>query len=183
MPVVATNLTQGPGTLYTAPFGTVEPADADVANDPGTGWGDVGGTRDGVNISMNLEYSELEVDQIVDVPARRLIKRDMALETNLAEPTLDNLTIALNSGVVSSGSGFKSYEPTSDTSATQPTYRALLMDGFQGEKRRRIIVRRALSTENVEFAYKKDDQTVFSVTFSAHYVSSTIKPFKVVDGV
>jgi hypothetical protein len=33
----------------------------------------------------------------------------------------------------------------------------------------------------VEFAYKKDEQNVFSVLFSGHYVSPAIAPFRVQD--
>ncbi|GAA3230678.1 hypothetical protein GCM10017691_23850 [Pseudonocardia petroleophila] len=183
MAVSATNLTQGPGTLYHGAVGAVEPLDTAIGDAPDDAvWTDVGGTRDGISLTIAQEYSELEVDQIVDVPGRRLTKRDMSLVTNLAEPTLDNLALTLNAGLVTSGSGFKSYEPSADTSATQPNYCALLMDGFAaGGLRRRVIVRKGLSTNNVEFAYKKDEQTVFSVTFSAHYVSPSVKPFKIVD--
>ena len=44
-----------------------------------------------------------------------------------------------------------------------------------------VILRKVLSSDNVEFAYKKEDQTVFSVTWSVHYVSNSIAPFKIVD--
>jgi hypothetical protein len=44
-----------------------------------------------------------------------------------------------------------------------------------------VHLRKVLSSDNVEFAYKKEDQTVFSVTWSVHYVSSSIAPFKIVD--
>ena len=183
MAVTATNLTQGPGTLYTGDFGTTEPADTDVASPPGAGWTDVGGTSDGVTLNVMQEFSELAVDQIVDVPGRRLTKRDMTIATNMAEPTLENLTIAMNGGTVTTGSGFKALEPSSDTSSTQPTYKALLFDGFApGGFQRRVILRKGLNTSNVEFAYKKDAQTFFAVSFNAHYVSSSIRPFKIVDG-
>lgn len=160
-----------------------EPADTAVASPPGAGWTDVGGTSDGVTLTVNQEFTELAVDQIVDVPGRRLTKRDMTIGTNLAEPTLDNLVIAMNGGTQASGSGFESLEPAFATSATQPTYRALLFDGYApGGFQRRVILRKGLSTANIESAYKKDGQTLFPVLFNAHYVSSSIAPFKVIDG-
>lgn len=184
MSVTATNLTLGPGTLYRGAFGAQEPADTAVNGTPAaSAWTDVGGTTDGVTLTINMEYAELAVDQIVDVPGRRLTKRDLQLETNLAEPTLENLSLSMNGGTAASGSGFSSLEPTFDTSATQPDYSALILDGFMGSLRRRIFVRKTLSTDNVEFAYTKDEQTVFTVTFSAHYVSPSIAPFKIVDEV
>src|SRR5690606_171262 len=146
-------------------------------------WTDVGGTTDGVSVSIAQEFAELAVDQIVDVPGRRLTKRDISLTTNMAEPTLENLALAMNAGSVSTSiEDVKKLEPTDDTSATQPTYRALILDGFAPEqRRRRVVVRKVLSTANVEFAYSKENQTVFSVTWSAHYVSPSIKPFVVLD--
>jgi len=84
--------------------------------------------------------------------------------------------------VSASGTGFASYEPTSDTSATQPTYKAVLFDGFgPGGKRRRVIVRKVLSVGDIASVDSKTDQKVFAVSFAGHYVSSTVKPLKVVD--
>lgn len=170
--------------MYSATFGTAEPADTAVASPPGGGWVDLGGTSDGVTLTINQEYTELSVDQIVDVPGRRLTKRDMVLATNMAEPTLENLAVCLNGGTQATGAGFKSLEPTAGTSATQPTYRAFLFDGFAPSGfQRRVILRKGLNTSNVAFAYKKDGQTVFEASFNAHYVSSSVQPFKLIDGV
>lgn len=174
----------GPGTLFNGAFGATEPADTAVATAPnGAVWSDVGGTQDGVTLTINQEFKELEVDQIVDVPGRRLTKRDMVIKTNLAEPTLENLAFASNGAAqITTGTGFKSLEPANDTSATQPNYRALLFDGIApGGGNRRVIARRCLSTDNVEMAYKKDSQTVFSVAWSAHFVSNSIPAYKIID--
>lgn len=184
MSVDITNLTMGPGTIYTATYGAAEPSDAQVNTTPAaSAWTDVGGTTDGSTLTVNQEYTELAVDQIVDIPGRRLTKRDTQLATNMAEPTLDNLVLALNGGsIVTTGGSHEVYEPASDTSATQPTYIAIIMDGFTtSSRRRRVVGRRALSIESVGIAYKKDEQAVFPVTWSMHYVSSSTKPFKVVD--
>lgn len=188
MGVTATNLIAGPGTLYAGLFGATEPADSTVATAPSAStWTDMGGTQDGVQISINLDYFELEVDQIVDIPGRRLTKRDLQVKTNLAEATLANLTVSLNGGTVTASAAFSTYDPANDTAATQPTYRALLFDGWAPQTAagvsnvRRVVVRKVLSIDNVETSYKKDDQTLFPVTFGAHYVSSAIKPFRVID--
>lgn len=181
-----TNLISGPGTLYTAAFGTSEPVDTAVATADPAGWTASGGTNDGVTLSIQQEYFELEIDQIVDVAGRRLTKRDMRVSTNLAEPTLTNLSLALNGGTSATGgtgaTAWESFTPNDDVSSTQPTYKALLFDGWAPNgKVRRVIVRKVLSVESVESAYKKGEMTLFPVTFAAHWVSSSIKPFKVID--
>lgn len=187
MAVTATNLIAGPATLYTGDFGETEPADTAVASGPGVDYADAGGTQDGVKLIVEQEYMELEVDQIVDIAGRRLTKRDVKVATNLAEPTLENLKFALNGGTITTGgtggTAYKAYDPAMDTSATQPTYISILLDGYAPNgKVRRVIVRKVLSVEKVESSYKKDDQTLFPVTFSAHWVSASIKPFHIVDG-
>lgn len=187
------NLVQGPATLFIGAFGATEPLNANVNATPqASAYTDLGGTTDGATLSINQEYKELEVDQVVDVPGRRLTKRDMSVKTNMAEPTLQNLLYALNDvnggSLGASGTGFSGYyEPAFTDSATQPTYRSLLVWGWAPgasgatSKRRMVILRKVLSTDNVEFAYKKDDQTVFSATWSVHYVDSVTAPFKIVD--
>lgn len=194
MATTVANLVQGPATLYIGTFDgttTREPTNAAVNAAPAaSAWTDLGGTSDGAEISIEQEYKELEVDQVVDIAGRRLVKRDMSVKTNLAEPTLQNLLYSLNDGTIAaSGTGFSgTYEPAFTDSATQPTYRALLLHGWAAgagaggqSKRRMVHLRKVLATDNVEFAYKKDEQTMFSVTWSIHYVSTSIAPFKIVD--
>lgn len=187
MSVVVTNLIQGPATLYKGAFGTTEPADSAINAAPSaSAWTDMGGTVDGVELEITQEYKELVVDQLVDIPGRRLTKREVNLKTKLAEPTLARLDWALNSatGGVQTGSGFESLEPDDSSSATQPTYSALIMDGYApAGLRRRLIARKVLSVEGVKTAAKKEDQTVFEVSIATHYVSNSIKPFKIVDEV
>jgi hypothetical protein len=182
--VTATNLVQGPATLYTGAFGATEPADAVVnAVPPASSWTDVGGTQDGFKLTVDQSYAELEVDQVVDRVGSRLTKRDFTVETSLAEPTLANLSLALNGGTSASAAGYASFEPSFASSATQPTYKALLADGWApgGAFNRRMIVRKALSTDAVEIGYTKDKQTLFGVKFSGHYVSASISPIHIVD--
>lgn len=169
--------------MYRGAFGAPEPLDAEVNATPAaSGWTDVGGTSDGVKIEVDQTYKELEVDQVVDVPGRRLTKREMTLETNLAEPTLSNLALALNASAPATGAGYAYYEPPNDTSAATPTYSALIFDGIApGGFKRRVFARRVLNVKSVGTAYKKDDQTVFPVSFAAHFVSESIRPFRVVD--
>lgn len=185
-----TNLIQGAGVLYVGAFGATEPADSAIGEAPASAdWTDVGFTEGGVEFSIAQEYAELEVDQIVDIPGTRLTKREFTISTNLAEATLENLNFALNNDGVTnveageSTPGTEAFEPDAYApNQGEPLYRALIFDGIAPNGRpRRIIVRRALQTGDVAFSYSKEDQTVFSVEFGAHYVSNAIKPYKIVD--
>lgn len=187
MALTVTNLIQGPARLWTGAFGVAEPLDTAVGTDPGAGWTDAGGTQDGVSWEVNQEYSELEVDQIVDVPESRLTKRVETIKTNMAEATLANIKIAFNGGTITVAASNQAYDPTMDTSATQPTYLAVILDGYAPRlaagttMRRRVIMRKTLSVESVASSYKKDGQTLIPVTFKAHYVSTSIVPYRIID--
>lgn len=183
MGVTTSNLTQGPGEFFLGAFGAVEPVSLTVAPESGT-WTDVGGTQDGVTMSIEEEFAELEVDQIIDIPERRRTKREVTIETNLAETTLENLAVALNEAApTEAAEGVQTFEPATDMTAFQPVYKACLFRGpGPGGKTREIIVRKTLSVEGTSFAYKKEDQNVYSMKRSGHYVSKTIKPFSIKDG-
>lgn len=188
MAVNTTNLIQGPATLYSGAFGATEPADTAVNTTPqASAWTDCGGTQDGVKLSVDQTYSELEVDQITLRVGSRLTKADYTIETTLAEVTLANLAFVLNGGTQATGAGFASYDPNVASSATQPLYTAMLFDGWApllpsgGAARRRVIARKVLSTDSVEAAYTKDKQTVLAAKFSCHYVSGAVTPIHIVD--
>ena len=181
MAVTASNLILGAANIYTAPFGTVEPADAVIA--PAVAWIDAGATTDGVTITVSPDYTEIVADQVIDRVGSRMTSRTITVSTNLAEATLENLKLALAGGTVTAGTGKKTFDLAVANSG-EPTYVALLIDGIApGGKKRRIIVRKALSTDDVEFAYSKEDQTVYSVTFTAHYVTGATAPITVIDEV
>lgn len=183
MPVDVTKLIAGPAQMWTATFGTAEPADSTVnVAVSASGWTDAGGTQDGVSVNVNREFMELEVDQIVDVPGRRITKRDVQVVTNMAEPTLENFKLSMNGGTIAASSGYSTYEPDDSNSATQPSYTAVLLDGWAPQNfKRRVVVRKCLSIETIESAYKKDEQFLYPVTWAAHYVSTSLKPFRLID--
>jgi len=187
MGVTVTNLTLGPGEMFRGNFGATEPTDAEVAMDMSetavaNDWDDMGGTQGGITLELNQEYTELEVDQVVDIPGRRLTKREFKMNTNLAEPTLENFQLAANGGEIVPGTGYRSYEPSMDTSGDTPTYSALVFDGYgPNSLKRRVIARRVLNVATVGQEYMKDSQTLFPVEFSCHYISKSIRPFRYID--
>lgn len=176
MGVTTTNLIQGPATLYWAPFGSTEPAT--VATAPAAPWVDLGGTKDGVSLIINDTYSVLTVDQVVEEVDRRRTNRVLQIKTSLAEATLENLAHAINNTAPAAAA----LTLDSGLAAFAPVHGAYLLDGIApGGFRRRIILRRALSTDSVETAYKKDGMTLLPVTFSGHYVSASIKALAITD--
>ncbi|MDX3575986.1 hypothetical protein [Streptomyces sp. FL07-04A] len=183
MSVDTTNLIQGPATLYKGAYGATEPADTAVnTTPPSSSWTDLGGTQDGVKLSVDQTYSELEVDQITLRVGSRLTKQDFTIETSLAEATLENLSLVLNGGTSASGAGYKSFEPNVTSSATQPNYFAIILDGYAPQQfRRRVVGRRMLNIDSAELAYTKDKQTLIPAKFAGHYVSSVIAPFHITD--
>lgn len=182
MSVTVTELTQGPATIYRGAFGATEPLESAVNDTPAaSAWSDVGGTTDGLKLTIKTEFKNLEVDQLIDIPGTRATMREITCETNMAQPTLENLQYALNGGTISTGSGWRAYEPIDSDAATQPTYSALIVHGWIGTDRRMVILRRVLSVEGTETEYKKDGQNVLKVKIQAFYVSPSIRPFRVID--
>lgn len=185
MPVTTTNLAMGPSEISVGAFGATEPADTAVAlaaAPPTPDWRNVGGTLGGVTITITQQWKEFEVDQLVEVPERRVTRRDISAKTQLAEVTLDNLILALASGTKTAGtSGAPDvFEPSTTDSGATPDYKAVILDGAgAGGRRRRVIIRKVLSTENVDVASSKDGQQSFPVTFTGHYVSPSIKSYKI----
>lgn len=176
MSVTSTNLIQGPATLYIGAFGVTEPLTVDAA--PGAGWVDVGGTRDGVELIIAKSYAVLSVDQIVDEIGRTVTSRAVSIKTVLAEATLENLARVVNETAPAASV----FTPDTGLEAFTPGYQAVLLDGIApGGRRRRIIVRKVLATDSVGTAYKKDGMTVLPVTFTGHWVSTSIEPFVVKD--
>lgn len=179
-------LVMGPAALYIGAVGAVEPAVTAVGSAPDPLiWTDLGGVLGGVELAITQEYQSVIFQQIPETPFNRLEKRYLEIKTPLAETTLANLGLALNDTAGVTGTA---YTPTVYDSATQLTYRSLIVDGwapgvtaFGRHKRRRIIVRKCLSIDNIELAYTKDGQTVYNVTWSCHYVDGSTAPFRVID--
>jgi hypothetical protein len=183
----ATNIIAGAAELWRGDFGATEPLDTAVAAAITVPFISLGGTDDGITLNVAHEWQNLRMDQVIDSPGKRKTGRVITVATNLVEGTLDNLKIALAeaSAVTSGGTGataFKALELTGDDSGAEPTYSSILMRGrAPAGKMRTFIIRRALPVEDVESAYKKDDQWLIPITFEGHWVSSSVRPFKIVE--
>jgi len=192
MSVQPLNVCQGPATVYTGLFGATEPAYTALTSPPSSSvWTDVGGLADGTSVllEVDLTYTDIGVEQLVDPVGARLTKRVIQFTMALEETTLANMQLAMNQlATISNGSGYSVLDPLTTTSATQPTYTALLIDGWapttgttQTACRRRMIVRKCLSSSKVDLEYEKTKSAVYNTTWTGYWVSGSIAPFEVID--
>lgn len=183
-PMNPLELIQGPAFLYVATFGAAEPLDTQVNQPPAaSAWSPLGPTDGGVTLNLAQEYAAQMVDQSPYRLGSRLTNVNGGISTSLAAVTLENLRIALNGGTISTGATWKKYVPNIGDTASQPAYRAIMLDGWApmsdaGETcRRRVIVRKILSTEALATTYGKENKNLLPVTFTMHYVDEVIEPF------
>lgn len=191
MAITPFNLVQGPATLYTGAFGATEPADSAVTSNPNSAvWTDVGGIADGtaVLLEIDLTYSEQGVDQLPMPVGARLTKHAVQITAALAEATLTNMTLSLNQLTTTSvQSGYTTLEPVIAQSSSQPTYTALVIDGWAptlntgASARRRVILRKALSASKLALEYEKSKMAIYNTTWVGYYVSGSVQPWHVVD--
>jgi hypothetical protein len=193
MAVTPNNVVEGPATIYwgsgpSSP-GTTEPADTNAAiTQPpsSTYWTDFGATTGGVTLNVNMTYTQIKADQLVDPIGARFTARTIQVMVNLLEPTLNNLAFN-NAAVVNVLSGVTTFDPTTTTSATQPAYSALVIDGWAPtlesglQAKRRMIIRKVLNDVKASAKYDMTNQVTWDCTFTAYYVSSTLSPFHIVD--
>lgn len=192
MSVNSANLVLGPARIYWAPFGTTEPADATVTSDgwltpPPSPWTDFGGTDGGVNLEVDTTYTDLQVDQIIMAVGARLTEMKMSVAAGLAEITNANINEALNNITQQgSGEGFVTMEIPVGSSATQPDYSALCIDGWGpltatgGPALRRCIVRKVLSTAKVTLTSDKKTQQKVDTTWNAYFVGEGVNPIRII---
>jgi len=112
----------------------------------------------------------------------------MSITTKLSELTLANLYTTMNNiGSTGGGSGYNTLDIQVGTSSTQPSYLAMIIDGWAPQLNtglpalRRIIVRKLLAEVKVTMSFDKKTQQSLDCTFSAYYVSGSISPVHLID--
>lgn len=145
-----------------------------------TDFRNVGYTSNGLEIQFQPDFGEVQVDQILDVA--KLYKQGMQvnLNTSFAEATLENLLFAIaaadedlsdlsGTGI---GAGSQQLDLLSGDLGECPVERGLVAVGpgtgdcAAGSSIERIYVAyRALSIENVTVSAKRDEATMFDVSF------------------
>lgn len=147
---------------------------ATVAAD--TDWTDVGYTQDGLEVSTDPSYGEVEVDQVLD--AVKIFKDGMSLSvsTTFAEATLENLLFAWAqpASTLSSSATAKSVVISGGELGEAPLERGLIAVGNGPEKtgsnayqERTYHLYRVLSVEGSAHSLARADATVLPVTFRA----------------
>lgn len=164
--------------LYTNP--ALEPATPNDAMP--SGWVDMGGTSDGVNLTIAQSFEQITADQVVDVLMSVPNERSLNIETNLLQATLEALKAVNNGGTITSGTGFRQFEPIADLVNSDVEYAAVCIRGKgpNGVKRD-VIVRRTLTTDDVEFSYVKAGALMLGTSWTGHYVSASVAPFVIRD--
>ena len=137
----------------------------------------VGYTMNGLELSFQPDFGEVAVDQLLDVA--KLYKQGMTvnLNTTFAEATLENLLFAIAGkggvgGDLSTVGGNPTLELNAGNIGECPVERGLIAVGpgtgdcAAGSSIERVYVAyRALSIENVTVSAKRDEATMFEVSF------------------
>jgi hypothetical protein len=145
-----------------------------LTNDP-VNFRNVGYTSNGLEIQFQPDFGEVQVDQVLDVA--KLYKQGMQvnLNTSFAEATLENLVFALAADADSQLSSVAG-NPTLNLSAGElgecPVERGLIAVGpgtgdcdASSSIERVYVAYRALSIESVTVSAKRDEATMFDVSF------------------
>lgn len=152
LPALTTNVT------------AVTPLEADTTN-----WRGAGYTTDGIEVSYEPDYGEVQVDQLLD--SAKLFKQGMrvSVNTTLVEASLENLLVAW--GQQSSTLSGTTLTISAGALGDEPVERSLAFVGgaprsAAGVKQERVYhVRRALQVETSAFSLARSDATVFPVSF------------------
>lgn len=132
-----------------------------------------GFTTEGLEVSYEPDYGEVEVDQLLD--SAKLFKQSMKVmvNTTLAEAALENLLVAWGqqSATLTSTSSTTELGIAAGALGDEPVERSLVAVGpgpktAAGAKRERVYhARRVLSVESSAHSVKRNEATVFPVSF------------------
>jgi hypothetical protein len=144
-------------------------------------WESVGYTSEGVDLSFEPDYGEVQVDQLLDVAKIFKQGQRVMLNTSFTEGTLENLLIAiggkgtdLNAQTSSGTNKIQKFEINGGALGYTPVERSILVVGPAPEElvtgtsklaERIYLGYRALSMDTVGVGIKRDAATVFPVSF------------------
>ena len=136
----------------------------------------VGYTMNGLELAFQPDFGEVQVDQVLDVA--KLYKQGMQvnLNTTFAEATLENLLFALAANSRDLTTSLVTGDTTLNLSAGNlgecPVERGLVAVGpgtgdcdLSDQIERVYVAYRALSIESVNVSAKRDEATMFEVSF------------------
>lgn len=140
------------------------------------GWRDVGYTQDGLEVSNDPSYTDVEVDQLLDAAKIFQDGMSVSLSTSFAEATLENLLVAWGQAdsTLTSTATDKTWEIDGGSLGAAPLERGLIAVGNGPEKaasnaytERTYHAYRVLSVESSAHTLARADATIIPVTFRA----------------
>lgn len=159
LPAMTASSTSYKDTLSTSP------ANADYTN--------IGYTSNGLELAFQPDFGDVAVDQLLDVA--RLFKQGMTvnLNTSFAESTLENLLVAIagkDADLPAEAAGLHQLRMSAGDIGDVPLERGIVAVGpgsgsSLDPKERIYVAYRALSIENVTVSAKRDEATMFEVSF------------------
>jgi len=183
MPNDPKTISLGPGTLYWAAAGTVDPTTAVtgsiISDTLPVAWKQIGYTENGSEFSYEITSEPVTVAEELDPVTNKTTGRSGSVAFEMAEATVRNLVIALNGGTVTnSGTGATSmwtYEPPD----LGKEVRVALL--WQSEDNlERWIFRQVFQTGSVTVGRRRGaDKATVPVQFSLEKPAAGTKPFKV----
>ena len=148
---------------------------ADTVESASVSWRNVGFTMNGLEVQFQPDFGEVQVDQLLDVA--KLYKQGMqvSMVTAFAEATLENLVVAIATPSANlTGTTTKTLDVTAGDLGDVPVERAIIAVGpgsgdpaaTGANKIERVYVgHRVLSIENVTVSAKRDEPSMYEVTF------------------
>lgn len=144
------------------------PTAAGVIDADTTNWRNMGYTQDGVEVSYEPDYGDVQVDQMLD--SAKIFKQGMrvSVNTTLAEASLENLLVAW--GAKSTDLAAGKLIVSGGALGDEPIERSLAFVGqaprAAGVKKERVYYfRRALQVETSAHSLARSDATTFPVSF------------------
>lgn len=177
------NLIVGAAQFYVGTSAAVKPPAAantsyNTTLTAASGWTNVGYTQEGVEVSYEPEYGDVEVDQLLDSGRIFKTSQRVTVNTTFAEATLENLIIVWGQSDATlrsssdAGGAYTEVTIQGGNLGESPLERQLIIVGNGKEKagagyynERTYHAIRALSVESSSFALRRSEATVFPVSF------------------
>jgi hypothetical protein len=179
------NIIQGAAEVYlhaTSKTALGAPTAAQSQKAALNGFVSVGYTSEGLDITFEPDYLDVEVDTLLDSAALFKTKQRVTIATSFTEATLENLAFVLGqkastvSGTIAASGDIKSITIDGGALGSAPEERAFMAVGpaprdlgttkGAGELTERVYYApRVISVEQVGVAVKRNEATMFPVTF------------------
>jgi hypothetical protein len=164
----------GPGQLRIAALGSTEPTDLTTAW--AAAWVPLGYTEEGSEFSYELSTDPVEVAEETEEIHTAVTARSITVAFASAEPTVENLKIALNGGTLTTGTGIVTFEPPDLGTETR------VMIGFETEDAKaRYVWRQCFQTGAVSVQRRKGAaKATLPMSFRVEKPAAGGRPFKVI---